>query len=155
MHDDLQRARDIYGDVPVIAVNGASREMKAVALVSQHPERFMENGWIRNQQRLFGDGFSVNAPLPAQDMPWVDRWWDVTLGGGSAWVARKIASLMGYGLVVLCGAPLVPGNYTGHRPGQLMSRENIVADLRAGIERDTAWHAGCVSMSGWTRELLC
>lgn len=157
LHDDLERAREIYPDSMVIAVNGASREVKAFALCSQHPERFVEGGfeWIRHQNRLFGSDFTVHSTRFEPDMPWVGHWWKRAHGGGgSAWCARKIAAFMGFDPIILCGCPLVIGCYAGYRPGGFMTRENIVADLRRGIEGEPEWHEGVVSMSGWTREFL-
>lgn len=158
LHDDLAEARKIIGDVPVIAVNGASREVKAIALYSVHPQRFVELGceWIRHQRRLFGEGFTVHSSNKSMhgDLPYVQYWWEIPGGGGSAWGARKIAKLMGFSTVVLCGCPLLPGNYSGHRPGMNMTRDDIIAPYRQQIEMDTDWHDGCYSMSGWTKEFF-
>lgn len=153
LHDDINRARALYPGAPVIAVNGASREVKAFALVSQHPENFTARGaeWIRHQRRLFGKGFTTHSPKQHSS---VDYWWDIRLAGGSAWVARKIAWHMGFDLVILCGCPLVPGNYTGHRPGMRMAKPAVVDELFGQIERDKDWHEGVYSMSGRTMELL-
>ena len=157
LHDDLNRARSVVGDVPVIAVNGAAREVKAVVLFSAHPDRFMERGyeWIRHQKRLFGPDFTVHGATHKPDMPWVEHWWGpLPGGGGSAWGARKVAKLMGFSTVVLCGCPLSPGNYAGDRPGLIMTRPEIVGQYASEIASDTGWHEGCYSMSGATREIL-
>ena len=162
LHDDLARARDIYGDVPVIAINGAAREVKAFALYSGHPDRFVANGheWIRHQARLFGDDFTVHSA--ANDLstrancPFVDYWWDGTgvARGTSAWAARKMAHFMGFNLVILCGSPLVCGGYTGYRPGLQMTKPEIIRRYCKIIKSEPEWHKGCLSMSGWTQELL-
>lgn len=157
LHDDIARARKLFHDAPAIAVNGAAREVKAIALYSSHPERFVAPGfeWIRHQRRLFGDGFTVHASKFVPDCLHVQYWWeDARGGGGSAWGARKLAGLMGFDPVVLCGCPLVPGNYAGDRPGQIMTRLKVLEPMRREIEEDTAWHHGAYSMSGWTRNLL-
>lgn len=158
LHDDLEQARKIVGDVPVIAVNGASREVKAVALYSAHPHRFVEKGceWIRHQRRLFGDGFTVHSSNKPKhgDLPYVQYWWHIPGGGGSAWGARKVAKLIGFSKVVLCGCPLLPGNYTGYRPGMLMTNPDVVAQYAREIASDVNWLAGAFSMSGATREIL-
>lgn len=158
LHDDLAAAREIIGDVPVIAVNGASREVKAIALYSVHPQRFIEHGfeWIRHQRRLFGEGFTVHSSNKPKhgDLPYVEYWWHIPGGGGSAWGARKVARLIGFDTVVLCGCPLLPGNYTGYRPGMLMTKAEVTDQYAAEIASDTDWHEGAYSMSGKTREIL-
>lgn len=162
LHDDLKAAREIYGEIPVIAVNGAAREIKAFALYSGHPDRFMARGheWIRHQKRLFGSDFTVHSASKSAETrancPWVDYWWENTgvSRGTSAWAARKMAAFMGFDLVVLCGCPLEPGNYTGYRPGQMMTRPDLVHKYAKIVEAEPEWHPGCLSMSGFTRELL-
>lgn len=157
LHEDLENARKIVGDVPVIAVNGASREVKAVALFSFHPQRFVEKGceWIRHQKRLFGPDFTVHASKYIENMPYVQHWWEDARGsGGSAWGARKLAWLMGFDSVILCGCPLLPGNYAGNKPGMIMAKEQYISPYRDQIAEDTVWHHGCFSMSGWTREFF-
>jgi hypothetical protein len=157
LHDDLKAARAIVGDAPVIAVNGAAREVKAIALFSYHPQRFIERGceWIRHQRRLFGNDFTVHAARYDTGMPYVQHWWeDARGGGGSAWGARKLAWLMGFDPVVFVGCPLTPGNYAGDRPGMNMTRDDCIAPYRAAIAADTEWHQGVHSMSGWTREFF-
>ena len=157
LEDDLARARAIYHDAPAIAVNGAAREVKAVALFSYHPERFIERGfeWARHQRRLFGDGFTIHGAKFVEGCPHVGHWWeDARGGGGSAWGARKVAWLMGFDPVILVGCPLVPGNYAGHRPGQIMTRPEVIEPYRLEIESDKDWHEGAYSMSGATRDIL-
>jgi hypothetical protein len=157
LHDDIETAKEIFGNAPVIAVNGASREVQAIALFSYHPQRFIEKGceWIRHQKRLFGNGFTVHASRHETGMPFVDHWWeDARGGGGSAWGARKLAWLLGFDTVVFVGCPLSPGNYAGHRPGMIMTRDDIIEPYRKDIEADTEWHEGCYSMSGWTRKFF-
>ena len=151
LHEDLKEAWRLYPDAPVIAVNGAAREVKAFALISQHPQNFTGAEWIRHQRRLFGGGFTTHAPC---QHPNADYWWNVRLAGGSAWVARKIAALMGFQTVILAGCPMIPGNYANHRPGLLMTKQNIVDELLRQIEADNDYHHGCYSMSGRTMEIL-
>lgn len=158
LHEDLAEARKILGDVPVIAVNGASREVKSIALYSCHPHRFVEKGseWIRHQRRLFGEGFTVHSSNKTKhgDLPYVQYWWHIPGGGGSAWGARKVAKLMGFNTVVLCGCPLLPGNYTGGRLGMNMTKAEVTEQYASEIASDTDWHKGAYSMSGRTREIL-
>lgn len=159
LHDDLARGWAIYPDAPVIAVNGAAGEVKAIALYSKHPERFSNPGWqwAEYQQRRFGGGFTVHSsnqvghPTAGR----VEFWWeDARGGGGSAWGARKLAWLMGFEPVVMCGCPLVAGNYASHKPGVLMAQDVVINRLRRQIEAEPEWHDGVSSMSGWTREFF-
>lgn len=156
LHEDLEKARKIYKDCPIIAVNGASREVKAFALFSYHPIRFVEApySWIKKQKK-FGNDFTVHGARYKKNMPWVDYWWQGARGhGGSAWGARKVAKLMGFDQVILCGCPLVPGNYASYRPGDLMTRQDVIDRYRIEIESDIEWHKGVKSMSGWTAQFL-
>jgi hypothetical protein len=157
LHDDIEEGRKIIGNAPVIAVNGASQEVKSIALFSYHPHRFIEKGceWIRHQKRLFGTDFTVHASRQENGMPFVDYWWeDARGGGGSAWGARKLAWLLGFETVVMVGCPLTPGNYSSFKPGMIMTRDDILDPYRREIESDKDWHIGCYSMSGWTKEFF-
>jgi hypothetical protein len=151
LHDDLATVAHLHA--PVIAVNGAAAEVQALALYSKHTERMPR--WIGQQQR-FGKGFLVYAARADDIYSWVDYWVpEVWGGGGSAWDARKLATHIGYGPVILCGCPMVVGPYVGnHNLNGFMHREDIVAGFRDDIAKDLLWHAGCYSMSGWTRDLL-
>ena len=152
LHDDLERAWGLYPDAVVIAVNGASGEVKALALYSKHPEKMPE--WIL-RQRKFGDIFKVHGSKYKPDCSWVDHWWEGARGGGgSGWGARKLATLLGLDPVILCGMPLNPGNYASGRLSKLMKDPYVIDNLRREIEADVEWHEGVTSMSGWTRELL-
>ena len=124
---------------------------------SMHPGQFINLRWIANQKRLFGGGFTVHSTNMAENgqMFHVKHWWeDARGGGGSAWGARKVACFMGFDPVILCGAPLDAGGYAGHRLGGLMTREYVICDLRAGIEREPEWHKGACAVSGWTSRVL-
>lgn len=154
--DDLERARSLFPNAPAIAINDASRELKAFALFSFHPERFIERGWIDRQRRLFGPDFTVHSVNPTDNCPHVHHWWpDAKGSGGSAWGARKVAGFMGFSPVILVGCPLTVGPYTnGSAMGGYMHVPNVVDDLLRGIEREREWHDGCFSMSGRTKDLL-
>ncbi|KKM16830.1 hypothetical protein LCGC14_1681900 [marine sediment metagenome] len=152
LHDDLERARQLYPDAAVIAINGAAGEVKACALYSKHPEKMPQ--WIK-RQRQFGEDFTVHGSKHKPGCPWIDFWWeDARGGGGSAWGARKLATLMGFAPVILCGAPLDPGGYASSPIAKLMRREDVIDSFRQEIENDVEWHEGVYSMSGWTSELL-
>ena len=152
LHDDFARARQLYPDAPVIAVNGAAGEVKAFALYSKHPEKMPQ--WIQRQRQL-GDGFTVHGSKYKPGCSCIDHWWeDARGGGGSAWGARKVATLMGFYPVILCGTPLDPGGYASSPIAKLMRREDVIENLRCEIETDTEWHEGVYSMSGFTKKLL-
>lgn len=156
MAADLIAARAIFGDAPVLAVNGAAAELRADFLYTKHPGRYVEHGydWIA-RQRGFHDGFTVHGSRFHADMPWVGFWWERARGrGGSAWGGRKVAALLGLKPVILVGCPLVPGEYARHKPGMLMTVPSVVEAYAREIASDTAWHEGCFSMSGRTREIL-
>ena len=149
---DLERARAAVGDVPVIAVNGAAKSVKALALFSFHPERF-ETGyrWAELQRMAWGGGFEIHAAKRVEGCPTVDYWWeDARGGGGSAWGARKAAWLMGFDPVILCGTPLEVGNYADGSIAKLMHDDRNLAAYRDWIAADTDWHEGCIGTGGWT-----
>lgn len=156
LHEDLAKTRVMFPEAPVIAVNGAAGEVAAIGVFSYHPAQFvmLRYRWI-NKQKRFGEDFKVHAARFEDSMPWVDHWWESARGaGGSTWGARKLAALMGFGPVILCGSPFLPGNYAGHKLGQHMIRQDVVDNLMAEIASDTDWHDGAYSMSGRTRDLL-
>ena len=149
LDEDLGRARTIWPHAPIVAVNDASRLVKAFALVSQHPERFETLGWVRKQRRFFGDDFTTHSNSAPADVVW-----DLPSRGGSAWLARRIMGVLGFDPVVLCGCPMEPGHYSGYTINGLMHQPEVVDELFGQIERDAEWHHGCVSMSGRTKALL-
>ncbi len=156
LHDDLAKAWLLCPEAPVIAVNGAAGQVAARFLFSYHPIQFIQAPykWIGKQNK-FGTEFTVHGARFEEGMPWVHHWWGGARGrGGSAWGARKLAGLMGFSPVVLCGAPLTPGNYAGHQLGRHMIQQGVVDDLLRDITADTAWHDGAYSMSGSTKDLL-
>lgn len=157
LHEDLEQAKKIHPDAPVIAVNDAAFEVKAFALFSYHPQRFIEKpySWIDKQRKKFGNDFTVHGSKFIEDMPFVNYWWEGARGGGtSAWGAMKIAKLMGFENIIFCGCPMSPGNYTGYRLGKIMARREVIDRYRKEIEDDKDWHEGCCSMSGWTRGIF-
>lgn len=153
LHDDLAKAPK---GLPIIAVNGASGEVKADFLYTKHPMRFVERGyeWIVRQRR-FHEDFTVHGSKFHERMPHVQYWWEAARGGGgSGWGARKLATLLGFNIVILCGMPLDPGGYAGGRLSKLMNKPDVIDGYRREIEEDTEWHEKVVSMSGWTADLL-
>jgi hypothetical protein len=164
LHDDLDRARAVYPDAPVIAVNDAARSVQALAIFSMHPLGL--EGWAIEQRQRFGDGCTVHSVVGTAHrttnlglrppMPWVDYWWEgVAHGGTSVWAARRLTKAMGFSLAVLCGAALSAGPYA-HNGWQAAAwrDDGKIRHYRRLIERDIDFHPGARSMSGWTRELL-
>ena len=153
--DDLARARGLFPDAPAIAVNGAAKEVPAFALFTLHPEK-MPVLWAAEQRRRFGTGFTTHTGGKAerQDAPGIDHWWPEAAGRGtSTWAAAKMARLMGFDRIVLCGMPLEPGPYADGRPAFAFMRRQLEG-YRAYVAGDTAWHRGVSSLSGWTRDLF-
>ena len=110
--------------------------------------------WVE-RQRKFHDDFTVHGTSARVGMPWVNHWWpDAVSGGSSAWGARKLAWLMGFNPVVLCGCPLEIGPYTGYRPAQLMSEQKTMDAFHRSIEAEPEWRDGVSSMSGWSARYL-
>lgn len=145
----------------VIAVNAAAEHVKAGFLFSQHPLKFPR--WI-SYQRRFHHGFTVHAAgrrhLKTKfgetvPMPWVDYWWvGVASNGSSAWGARRLAAVLGFEQVILCGVPLEPGEYIDGTLGKMNRRHKIMSGYRQEILRDTEMHSGVSSMSGWTKAVF-
>jgi hypothetical protein len=157
--EDIEGARAIYPDAPAIAVNGASGNVKAMALFSMHPQKLPV--WADLQRRKFGAGFTVHGRCKEhvyernrRKMPWVEYWWQDCSGATSTWAARKIAAGMGFDQVILCGMPLEKGGYQGGKIAKDFMRDDVLAHYRRLLERDKDWHEGVTSMSGWTAEFL-
>lgn len=153
LHEDLARAPQ---GLPIIAVNGAAGEIKAGFLYSKHPERMVGRGgyWI-GKQRRFHEDFTVHGSRFHESMPHIQYWWEGARGGGgSGWGARKLATLLGFDTVILCGMPLDPGGYASGRLAKLMNKPDVIDAYRREIASDTEWHEGVYSMSGWTKGLL-
>lgn len=162
LDDDYKRAREIFPDAPVIAVNGASAYTKAFALFTLHAAKFPK--WIE-AQRKFGDDFTTHSAGTPRDRtqlgklkeykPWVDYWWQYGCGGGtSTWGARRIAKYMGFDLVVLCGMPLCRGGYSNGLMARHFMKDPVIEHYRSQVLLDEHFHEGVVSMSGWTREVF-
>lgn len=163
LFEDFQVATKLYPNAPVIAVNGAARNVRASFLFTQHPRKFPT--WISHQKARFWDKFTTHAAGKAhtktnlgvkiEDWPFVDYWWDgIATGGTSAWGARRLAAALGFEEVILCGVPLVPGGYAEGGFSKSNKSEETMWHYRSQIARDTDMHVGVSSMSGWTREFF-
>lgn len=163
LFDDYKAATLLYPNVPVIAVNGAARNVRANFLFTQHPRKF--STWVGYQTSRFWDKFTTHAAGKAhtrtnlgvkiEEWPLVDYWWDgIASGGTSAWGARRLAIALGFEEVILCGVPLVPGKYAEGGISKSNNSQETMEHYRGQIERDTEMHDGVFSMSGWTREFF-
>ena len=154
--DDLSRARKIFPEAPIIAVNGAAKIVKAIALYSKHVDRFISRRWLEAQKFHFGPT-TVHADVRSGPrLACVDYWWSgLWGGGGSAWDARKLAAALGFSPVILCGCPMVAGPHVGGLSfASFMHREDVVEGFIRDIKADTEWHKGVYSMSGATRDMF-
>ena len=152
--DDYRRAREKFPRAPVIAVNGAAKEVEAFALFSLHPEKFRDL-WAPEQTQNFGAGFSTHSGGQSRTDRYADYLWPEAGGkGSSSWSARKMAGLMGFAPVILVGAPLSAGGYAHTTFSQFWHREDRIEFYRDYVARDRDWHDGVHSMSGWTREMF-
>jgi hypothetical protein len=91
-----------------------------------------------------------------RSFPWIDAWWPGVAGSGtSAWGAAKVAFMMGFDSVILCGSPLEQGPYAdGLYAKTFQDDMQTINQMRMLIEQDTWMHPHVSSMSGWTREFL-
>lgn len=148
----------------MIAVNGAAARVKARHLFSLHPKDFVDRHWMADQARLFGDGFDVNTAAldnPRQvdprrvECPFVDNWIRGAMTNGtSSWGAARMARILGYERILLCGVPMGPGPYFNNRMAPAFLVDDILEQYRDAIASDTEFHTGVRSMSGWTLEMF-
>lgn len=157
---DLEEAKRLRPEAAVIAVNQAATAIPAFAIFSLHhgPEKLGQ--WAKVQHETFGrcevHGHSTaleNLAGKRKAYPYVDYWWAEAKGvGTSAWAARRLAALMGYGEVILAGVALeqrVP--YANNTMARDFRDPRVIKIYRDFIKNDTAYHAGTYAMSGWPR----
>jgi hypothetical protein len=116
--------------------------------------------WIECYKSKWGHDVPTHSIPPSPDPiadhkshPLVDYWWRPARGmGSSSWSAMKVAKLMGYEEVILCGVPMEIVPYQNGIPALTFNKH--IPKYRQYIESDTHWHDNVYSMSGWTRELL-
>ncbi len=157
LFDDLAGARALRSDADVIIVNAVAEIMEAENLFSLHPEKL--GMWRERHTIKFGSTPTTHSGRPRFDgcrlMSTVDHWWpEASSRGSSGWSGAKLAQLMGYDEVILCGVPLDPIHYAKRGPAKNFKSKKMLNYYRAGVEADVAWHAKVRSMSGWTRERL-
>lgn len=161
---DLDAVQAVKPNLPIIAVNKACEVIKAFAIYSFHFERGKLDLWAEVQRKRFGEGFAVFGPGKKEwyehnkrNYPHVEYWAPSTASrGSSGWCAVKLAKLLGFDEVIMCGIPVQPGPYADRRHAMYWQskRTNAVEQFRKAIEDDKGSHAGVRSMSGWSRQLL-
>lgn len=166
---DLSRAQIRFCDAPIIGVNDASKISALDHLFSLHAE-FLEQ-WAREQAERFGRQPLVHSAArkraddDASARRIVDYWWaGAHSGATSAWSAVRVAKMMGFERVIMCGCPLRATGYaTDPRQDKHSRSLGLVADDHPMIKRFRKRLAeyvgegegeGVFSMSGFTRELL-
>jgi hypothetical protein len=156
----MRKARDLFPDAPVIAVNAAAGFVKALMLFTLHPDKMPS--WANRQRRRFGGGFTTHTArtpyrinklrMPANPVQYA---WDFGGGkGSSAWGARRLAGYVGFDPVVLCGVPLAPSPYMTGLNAKAFGKPDICQGYRGYIASDTEWHPGVHGVSGWPLEFF-
>ncbi len=159
MWNDLERAKSLRPKHKIFGVNRTGKFLKCDLMFSFDRKPIATFRWI--QQDNFGEGhFTYHSWLPDNettydDFPAVDYWWANAGGGGtSSWGAARVALMMGFDEVILCGVPMSPGPYVDGKEAPTFSSKQHVENSRQVMEKDTWMHEAVRSMSGWTRELL-
>jgi len=157
--DDVQRASDIYPSASLIAINRSAAQWKADLIVSI--DRRPAKAWRDAQEQRFGkEHFTYHGGRIGSgrhdDFPWFDYWWPGLHGNGgtSAWLAAKIARTVGFGPIVLCGAPIDNSKYFDGHPGWSRREADEIDKYRNVIASEWWMHPHVRSMSGWTMQLL-
>jgi hypothetical protein len=161
-HDDYARARKLRPDAPVIATNKAGSAVKCLALFSLHCGPDKLGKWASQQREKFGPDFTVHShglPEAAERLkvrhPYVDHWWRDAKGvGTSTWAAAKMARLMGFTEIILCGMPLERMPYADGSFCRDFRNGEVLKIYRSYIKKDTEWHQGVKAMSGWTAKFF-
>lgn len=164
LQDDLARIAAKRPGLPIIAVNKAAEHIKAFAVYSFHFERDKLGLWSAEQKKRFGPEVAIFGPGKKdwlehnrRNYPYVDHWAPSTANqGSSGWCAVRLARLLGFDEIILCGIPIEGRRYADRSPARYWQAgdTNAVAQFRKAILADKAHHEGTYSMSGWTRDLL-
>ncbi len=153
--DDLDRARKIRPDTWVVGINRTVGLMSCDMGVAI--DRQKTNEWWTDPQCPHFTGHSVRPELgkTPEDYPSVTHWWKhLSASGSSSWFAARIARIIGFDEIILCGVPLSPMGYADDKTAPKWDRERAVAAFHRAVTKDRAMHEFTFSMSGWTKELL-
>jgi hypothetical protein len=122
--DDLAKAKALYPDAEIMAVNGACTMVReAHHMLSGHTVKAEE--FVRERKRAFPDApmprvhantLLKNARQYARQYPSVTDWWgpEMSSGATSAGKAALIGIRMGFYPIILCGCPM---DGSGYHPG--------------------------------------
>lgn len=146
--EDYSLAKDLRPDADTIIINDVSEILRGDHLYSLHPEKLLR--WRKWQFDTFDNIITTHSYKEPADHIWPDS----GSKGSSGWSGAKLALLMGYTDVILCGVPLDPMPYTKRGPSQDFVMNAGLKIYRQGVMDDLDWHDKVTSMSGWTRELL-
>ena len=136
LHDDLQRALELFPFAFIVTVNGACVEVEhADAIVSGHTNKAEKFTAARKAAFPKGKPFEVwaNWARPGREpkmlYPSVTRWFGghVSTGATSGAKAARMALEAGYEPVILCGCPL---DASGYFPGESIKGKGIGHDCR-------------------------
>jgi hypothetical protein len=173
---DLDAARVLRPEADVIAVKFSVAIVHARIAVTHHAEHAERMKAIHRER--WGDEVEIHMPkrkVVERFLPFIDKTWPQLLctGGTSAWGAARIARLIGYEEVILCGCPLeaarhgdfyhdeeilevATGAGASRYRGEPFANDHAVRSYQRFIESDAVlgYAAGVKSMSGWTRKHL-
>ncbi len=142
LYADLDALGRIDADFMAINRAGLDPELPVQFWATLHHRDFTDQGWLEHR-KYFGGSidftaiFRVRIPdFPAPVM--THRAPD--LSGSSALYGVSAGLSLGYGQIVVVGAPLKDDGYISFRPGWLALRDKLIGRV--------------TSMSGWTREFL-
>ena len=183
VHDDLERALELYPGAFLIAVNGACTIVENIgAMVAGHTSK--APAFVKARREAFPDlalpecwanwalpvARHPERRYPVKEYPQVTRWFDAThsLGATSASKAAKMALTAGFGPVILAGCPLDDSGYdfadarVKHEAGckrvgdPKWNAHKTILRYREAMRKlaESEFKGKVFSMSGFTREVL-
>lgn len=112
--DDYEKAKSLFRserDYEIMCVNDIGGQFKAECIehiVSGHGELCFALKTMRHEKSMLEHVWTHSC----QNKAGVDKWWNIKqVGGSSSLLALKIAIIMGYKKIIICGVPL---DSTGH-----------------------------------------
>lgn len=185
LYDDVARAKEKFPDAHVMLVNGACVAIEdAQHVIAGHTSKAEEFAKARREAFPFALPWRLHAntaqrkgraATPIETVyPSVTDWWGAQYSSGATSVGKGIliGLAMGYGPIVVCGAPMDGSGYfpgesqTGHtikhepacqRVGDAkMQSRRTIRRYRERFEElsRTQWKGKVFSMSGFTRDCL-
>lgn len=165
--EDFEAALELYPDAAIMAINEAAGLLPVNFIASLHAEK-MER-FRKLQEDKFGTGhFTTHGAAPDVYFPSVDYYWHgAHCGATSAWAGVRIAKMMGFELLVLCGCPMNGGDgyimptwKTTPQDPRFGFESPVLHPVMASYKAALAGYvkagegAGVLSMSGYSRQLL-